>query len=52
MAEVSSKTKAADSLPYLDLDNLLKECLQIVDQHFRWLRGIARFTVCHTAKLL
>jgi hypothetical protein len=38
MAEVSSKTKAGDSLPYLDPDNLLKECLQIVDQHFRRLR--------------
>ena len=38
MAQVLTKTRAADSLPYLDPDKLLKECLEIVDQHFRRLR--------------
>lgn len=38
MAQVLTKTGAADSLPYLDHDKLLKECLQIVDEHFRRLR--------------
>ena len=33
----------ADSLPYLDPDKLLKECLQIVDEHFRlWYRPFHR----------
>jgi len=38
MAQVLTKSGAADSLPYLDHDKLLKECLQIVDEHFRRLQ--------------
>jgi hypothetical protein len=38
VAQVSTKTKAYDSIPYLDADKLLKECLQIVRKHFRLLQ--------------